>query len=105
MVGIRFDIEGGQTPAQINALLSPRRMRKACIEPAPPSPGHAGSIGRQLRRHNSVGDSVVKAIKAASLKNYSINLMVMDYNSRPVHLRGDQWQVQHGPSAIRRIEP
>jgi chitinase len=83
MVGIDYDIESGQTPAQINALLSatayaqslyPNLRFSFTLATLAASDGSFGGL-------NSVGDSVVKAIKAANLKNYSINLMVMDYGT------------------------
>lgn len=81
LVGIDFDIESGQSPAQIQALVSavaavqssyPQLRFSFTLATLAASDGSNASL-------NSMGDTVVKAIKAAALSNYTINLMVMDY--------------------------
>lgn len=83
MVGLDFDIEGGQTQAQINNLISnatyahslyPDLRFSFTLATLAASDGSYGGL-------NGVGDMVVRAVKAANLPNYTINLMVMDFGS------------------------
>ena len=83
MVGVDFDIEGGQTQAQINNLIAgavyaqslyPNLRFSFTLATLAASDGSYGGL-------NGVGDMVVHAVKASSLQNYTINLMVMDYGS------------------------
>ncbi len=81
--GIDFDIEAGQTPAQLQALVD------AAAGAAPNHPdlrfsftlatlaAADGSYGGV----NATGDAVVRAVLASGLQNYTINLMVMDYGA------------------------
>jgi hypothetical protein len=81
MKGVDFDIESGQTPAQISNLLSavayaeglyPNLRFSFTLATLAASDGSYGGL-------NSTGDSVVRAIQGAGLSNYTINLMVMDF--------------------------
>ncbi|MEO6690576.1 MAG: carbohydrate-binding protein, partial [Dokdonella sp.] len=81
LAGIDFDIEGGQTQAQINALIASAVSQQAShpnlrfsftLATLAASDGSYGGL-------NGVGDMVVRAVKASTLSNYTINLMVMDY--------------------------
>jgi chitinase len=83
LVGVDFDIEGGQTQAQINNLISnaayahtlyPNLRFSFTLATLAASDGSFGGV-------NGLGDMVVRAVKAANLPNYTINLMVMDYGS------------------------
>jgi chitinase len=83
LVGIDFDIEGGQTPAQIQSLVSaaagaqaqyPNVQFSFTLATLGASDGSFGGV-------NSLGDEVVKAVLGSSLKNYVINLMTMDFGS------------------------
>ncbi|HEY4089912.1 MAG TPA: carbohydrate-binding protein [Luteibacter sp.] len=83
LVGIDFDIEGGQSPQQLNALVSqavyaesihPNLRFSFTLATLAASDGSFGGL-------NSTGDAVVKAVKASGLKNYTINLMAMDYGA------------------------
>jgi hypothetical protein len=83
MVGVDFDIESGQTPAQLNALVSnavyaeslyPNLRFSFTLATLAASDGSYGGV-------NATGDAVVRAVKASGLKNYTINLMTMDYGS------------------------
>ena len=83
MVAVDFDIEGGQTQAQINSLLTevayahtlyPNLRFSFTLATLAASDGSYGGL-------NSVGDMVVKAVKSANVANYTINLMVMDFGS------------------------
>jgi chitodextrinase len=83
MVGLDFDIEGAQSQAQINNLISnaayahtlyPDLRFSFTLATLAASDGSYGGL-------NGVGDMVVRAVKAANLPNYTINLMVMDYGA------------------------
>jgi chitinase len=83
MVGVDFDIEGGQTQAQINSLITevayahtlyPNLRFSFTLATLAASDGSYGGL-------NSLGDMVVKAVKSANVANYTINLMVMDFGS------------------------
>ena len=81
LVGVDFDIEGGQTQAQISSLITevayantlyPNLRFSFTLATLAASDGSYGGL-------NSLGDMVVKSIKSANLSNYTINLMVMDF--------------------------
>lgn len=81
MVGVDFDIEGGQSAADINNLVAqvayaetqyPNLRFSFTLATLAASDGSFGGL-------NTLGDSVVKAIQAAHLPRYTINLMVMDF--------------------------
>ncbi|UPG88006.1 carbohydrate-binding protein [Luteibacter aegosomaticola] len=83
LVGIDFDIESGQTPQQLSSLVSqavyaqsiyPNLRFSFTLATLAASDGSFGGL-------NSTGDAVVKAVKASQLKNYTINLMTMDYGA------------------------
>lgn len=83
MVGVDFDIEGGQSQAQIDNLIAnaayahtlyPDLRFSFTLATLAASDGSYGGL-------NGVGDMVVRAVKAANLPNYTINLMVMDFGS------------------------
>lgn len=83
MVGVDFDIEGGQTQAGINNLVAaavygqslyPNLRFSFTIATLGASDGSYGGV-------NSLGDMVVKAVKASTLTSYTINLMAMDYGA------------------------
>lgn len=81
--GIDFDIEGGQTPTQIQSLVAvaaaaqathPQLRFSFTLATLAASDGSYGGL-------NSLGAATVQAIQASSLENYTINLMVMDYGA------------------------
>ena len=81
LVGVDFDIEGGQTQTQINNLVAgavyaqglyPNLRFSFTLATLAASDGSYGGL-------NSVGDMVVRAVLASSLQHYTINLMVMDF--------------------------
>jgi chitinase len=85
MIGVDFDIEGGQTQAEIQQLVAdvaaaqsqyPNMRFSFTLATLGASDGSYGGI-------NQLGQWAVQAIKASSpaLKNYTINLMTMDYGS------------------------
>jgi hypothetical protein len=82
-VGVDFDIEGGQTQAQIDSLITeaayahtlyPNLRFSFTLATLAASDGSYGGL-------NELGDMVVRAIQGSSLQNYTINLMVMDFGS------------------------
>jgi hypothetical protein len=83
LVGIDFDIEGGQTQSQIQDLVAaaagaqsqyPNLQFSFTLATLAASDGSYGGV-------NSLGNEVVEAVLGSSLKNYVINLMTMDYGS------------------------
>jgi chitinase len=81
LIGFDFDIEGAQTPQQINALM--RRIRTASgrhpqlrfsftIATLAASDGSLGSL-------NATGERVLAALRKYGPSRYVVNLMVMDY--------------------------
>ena len=83
LVGIDFDIEGGQSQSDIQNLVNasvgaqstyPNLQFSFTIATLAASDGSYGGV-------NSLGAEVVNAVKASSLKNYAINLMTMDFGS------------------------
>ncbi|HEY2286737.1 MAG TPA: carbohydrate-binding protein [Streptosporangiaceae bacterium] len=83
LVGIDFDIEGGQTQSQIADLVSaaagaqaqyPNVQFSFTLATLAASDGSFGGV-------NSLGNEAVEAVLGSSLKNYVINLMTMDYGS------------------------
>jgi chitinase len=83
LVGIDFDIEGGQTQAEIQDLADeaagaqseyPNLQFSFTIATLGASDGSYGGV-------NSLGNEVVEAVLGSGLKNYVINLMTMDYGS------------------------
>jgi hypothetical protein len=83
LVGIDFDIEGGQTQSEIQDLVDsaagaqseyPNLQFSFTLATLGASDGSYGGV-------NSLGNEVVEAVLGAGLKNYVINLMTMDYGS------------------------
>ncbi|HEX7815055.1 carbohydrate-binding protein [Dyella sp.] len=85
MVGLDFDIEAGQSDAQIQALVQsavhaesryPNLRYSFTVATFAASDGSRGSV-------NAKGDAVIRAVLASGLRNYTINLMAMDYGLTP----------------------
>lgn len=81
MIGVDFDIESGQSAADVQNLVSAAALAQAkypglrfsfTLATLAASDGSFGGL-------NSTGDATVKAIKASNLTNYTINLMTMDF--------------------------
>jgi len=81
LLGIDFDIEGEQTPAMIDSLVQravaaqrnhPQLRFSFTLATLAASDGSRASV-------NALGQSVLRAIRARGLADYTINLMVMDY--------------------------
>jgi hypothetical protein len=83
LVGIDFDIEGGQSASDIQNLVAaaagaqsqyPNIQFSFTLATLGASDGSYGGV-------NSLGNEVVEAVLGSSLKNYVINLMTMDFGS------------------------
>jgi chitinase len=83
LVGIDFDIEGGQSESDIQSLVAaaagaqaeyPKLQFSFTLATLGASDGSYGGV-------NSLGNEVVEAVLGSSLSNYVINLMTMDYGS------------------------
>jgi chitinase len=83
LVGIDFDIEGGQSASDIQNLVNsaagaqaqyPNVQFSFTLATLAASDGSYGGV-------NSLGNEVVQAVLGSSLKNYVINLMTMDFGS------------------------
>ncbi len=81
LIGVDFDIERGQSGADIRALVGsaaavqdsyPDLRFSFTIATLGASDGSWGGV-------NATGDTVIDAVLASGLRNYTINLMVMDY--------------------------
>jgi hypothetical protein len=107
MVGIDFDIEGGQSATDIANLVAqsayaetlyPNLRVSFTLATLAASDGSYGGL-------NSLGAEVVQAIKAAKLPKYTINLMVMDFGgataSNCVVVNG---ACEMGQSAIQAVQ-
>jgi hypothetical protein len=83
MLGVDFDIEGGQSQADIAALVQRVKVAQTTY-PALHFSFTVATLGSATSPNlsgNDVGVAVLNAINAAGLTNYTINLMVMDYGS------------------------
>ena len=83
MVGVDFDIEGGQSQSDIQNLVAsavgaqsqyPNLQFSFTLATLGASDGSYGGV-------NSLGNEVVQAVKGSSLNHYVINLMTMDYST------------------------
>jgi hypothetical protein len=110
LVGIDFDIEGGQTQAQIAALVAaaagaqseyPNVQFSFTLATLAASDGSYGGV-------NSLGNEVVEAVLGSSLKNYVINLMTMDFGSASsgvcVVVSGSCEMAQSAIQAVKNLE-
>lgn len=104
MIGVDFDMEGGQTAGDITNLVNQVKNAEALypnlrfsftLATLAASDGSFGGL-------NSLGDSVVKAVLNAKLSHYTINLMVMDFGgASPGVCVVSGGQCQMGQSAIQ----
>ncbi|MGP6205933.1 carbohydrate-binding protein [Microbacterium sp. F2] len=83
LIGIDFDIESGQSAADIRDLVAsavgvqqayPDLRFSFTLATLAASDGSHGGL-------NATGDTTVRAILASGLRNYTVNLMVMDYGA------------------------
>jgi opacity protein-like surface antigen len=83
LVGFDFDIEAGQTPEMIGALLQrikTAQQRRPHLRMSFTVATFAASDGSQTSL-NTQGQQVLAAIRAVGLERYFINLMVMDFGA------------------------
>jgi hypothetical protein len=81
LVGIDFDIEGGQTQDIINNLVARVKTAQTAFPNLRFSFTIATLGGNSPNSLNVLGTMVVTAIQSAGLSHYTINLMTMDYGS------------------------
>lgn len=88
LVGIDFDIEGGQTQAQISSLV----QQVAAVQSSYPNlrfsftiatlgSSNGAAASNPYGDLNVTGSYVMQAIQQQGVSNYTINLMTMDYGS------------------------
>lgn len=81
LVGFDFDIEAGQTPAQVQSLvarIAAARLRHPALRISFTIATSAASDGT-LGSLNAQGETILRAIAASGLRDHVINLMTMDY--------------------------
>jgi chitinase len=81
LVGVDFDIEAGQTTADIAALVARVKTAQATYPNLRFSFTVATLGGNASPSLGTMGIEVMSAIQSAGLTNYFINLMAMDYGS------------------------
>jgi chitinase len=110
LVGIDFDIEGGQSESDIQNLVSaaagaqsqyPSLQFSFTLATLGASDGSYGGV-------NSLGNEVVEAVLGSGLKNYVINLMTMDFGSASssvcVVVSGSCEMAQSAIQAVKNLE-
>jgi chitinase len=110
LVGIDFDIEGGQSESDIQNLVAaaagaqaqyPNLQFSFTLATLAASDGSYGGV-------NSLGNEVVEAVLGSSLKNYVINLMTMDFGSASssvcVVVNGSCEMAQSAIQAVQNLE-
>jgi chitinase len=110
LVGIDFDIEGGQSESDIQNLVAaaagaqaeyPNIQFSFTLATLAASDGSFGGV-------NSLGNEVVQAVLGSSLKNYVINLMTMDFGSASssvcVVVNGSCEMAQSAVQAVENLE-
>jgi chitodextrinase len=110
LVGIDFDIEGGQTASDIQNLVAaaagaqamyPNIQFSFTLATLAASDGSFGGV-------NSLGSTVVQAVLGSSLKNYVINLMTMDFGAASsgvcVVVSGSCEMAQSAEQAVKNLE-
>jgi chitinase len=110
LVGIDFDIEGGQSQSDIQNLVNaaagaqsqyPNLQFSFTLATLAASDGSYGGV-------NSLGNEVVQAVLGSSLKNSVINLMTMDFGSASsgvcVVVSGSCEMAQSAIQAVKNLE-
>jgi hypothetical protein len=110
LVGIDFDIEGGQSQAEIDQLADaaagahseyPNLQFSFTVATLGASDGSYGGV-------NSLGNEVVEAVLGSGLSKYVINLMTMDYGSASssvcVVVNGSCEMAQSAIQAVENLE-
>ncbi|WP_245982954.1 glycosyl hydrolase [Trinickia fusca] len=115
LVGIDFDIEAGQSQQVVNDLVQRVVVAEqnypnlrfsftlGTLAPSQPGQTTASSLGANAQdSFNIYGDWVMQAIQTYGLKNYTIDLMTMDYGSAgPGNCVVANGTCQMGQSAIQ----
>jgi hypothetical protein len=105
LIGLDFDIEAGQSVAQIASLA----QRVAWIQKKHPKlrmsftiATHAASDGSK-RSLNATGETVLAALRRHGVRDYVLNLMVMDYGpaERKVCVVGSTGRCDMGASGVQ----
>ncbi len=110
LVGIDFDIEGGQSASDIQNLVAaaagaqaqyPNIQFSFTLATLAASDGSYGGV-------NSLGNEVVQAVLGSGLKNYVINLMTMDFGAASsgvcVVVSGSCEMAQSAEQAVKNLE-
>jgi hypothetical protein len=104
LVGFDFDIEAGQSAAQVESIV---RRIKAAQKRHPrlrfsfTIATHAASDG-SMRSLNPLGESILRAVRRHRLRDIAFNLMVMDYgDARPAFCVVKDGACDMGRSAIQ----
>ncbi|WP_146171889.1 glycosyl hydrolase [Pseudoduganella armeniaca] len=104
LLGFDFDIEAEQTPAQIRALtdrIAVAQRKRPRLRFSFTVATHAASDGSQASL-NPMAERVLAAVRASGIKDYVLNLMVMDYgpaSGKVCVLRGERCDM--GASALQ----
>lgn len=104
LVGFDFDIEAEQTPEQIRALtdrIAVAQRKHPRLRFSFTVATHAASDGSQSSL-NPMAERVLAAVRASGIKDYVLNLMVMDYgpaSGKVCVLRGERCDM--GASALQ----
>ena len=81
LIGIDFDIEAGQTREQVDSLvqrIAAAQARRPQLRMSFTVATHAASDGSR-RSLNGMAETVLDAVRRNGLKDYTLNIMVMDY--------------------------
>lgn len=81
LIGIDFDIEAGQTREQVESLvrrIASAQARHLRLRFSFTVATHAASDGSR-RSLNDMAETVLDAVRRSGLKDYALNIMVMDY--------------------------
>eukprot|EP01034_Spumella_vulgaris_P039158 gene39158-48364_t len=81
LIGIDFDIEAGQTRQQVDSLVQrivAAQARRPHLRMSFTVATHAASDGSR-RSLNEMAESVLESVRGNGLKDYTLNIMVMDY--------------------------
>lgn len=81
LIGLDFDIEAGQTLAQVESLIERikvAQVKRPHLRYSFTLATHAGSDGKR-RSLNKQGRMILRAIRRLGLADYTLNLMVMNY--------------------------
>jgi len=104
MLGVDFDIEGGQSQDVINNLVARVKVAQAA-NPNLRFSFTLQTLGGNSSGLNQLGGWVMSAIQANQISNYIINLMTMDYGSTgPGNCAVVNGSCEMGQSAINAVE-